>query len=94
MESRHLRVRASRLGNPRSNMYPDVTARPQLQVTDGFAEAPPSITAVLVQVSMGVVLVTTDFSTPFMKLANGFLTLVGQNPAHSSYVRRARITAS
>jgi hypothetical protein len=49
---------------------------------------------VLVQVSMGVVLVTTDFSTPFMKLANGFLTLVGQNPAHSSYVRRARITAS
>jgi hypothetical protein len=70
-------------------VHPDVTARPQLQVTDEFGEAPPSITAVWSKSQW----VTTDFSTPFMKLANGLLTLVGQNPAHSSYVRRPRITA-
>jgi len=52
-----LKVRVSRLGNPRSNMHPDVTARPQLPVTDEFAEATIDHRSV-VQVSMGVVLVT------------------------------------
>jgi len=32
----------------------------------------------------GVVEVTTNFSTPLMKLANGSISLVGQNAAQSS----------
>jgi hypothetical protein len=35
----------------------------------------------------GGVAVTTNLSTPLMKLANGSMSLVGQNSAQSSYVR-------
>src|ERR1700730_2110339 len=39
---------------------------------------------VFAQVRTGVVAVATNFSTPLMKPANGSLSLVGQNAAHSS----------
>ena len=46
------------------------------------------------QLVVGWVEVTTYFCTPLMKLANGSSSAVGQYPAHSSYIRRPRSTAS
>jgi hypothetical protein len=56
--------------------------RPFSSVTN--SESPPLMTVVFAQVGSAVVELTTNFSTPLMKPANGSLSPVGQYPAQSS----------